>query len=128
MAAGAITGWLFGQAMTAIAWLGPLFLDALKMLIVPLIAAAVVSGVASLGDVRRLGRIGALTIFYFLATTMTAVLIGLVLVNLFEPGAGLSIESGTISESLAAKQDIGFSDILLSLVTPNLVAAAAERP
>ncbi|HLB06332.1 MAG TPA: dicarboxylate/amino acid:cation symporter [Alphaproteobacteria bacterium] len=126
VAAGAITGWLFGQAMTAIAWLGQLFLDALKMLIVPLIVAAVVSGVASLGDVRRLGRIGALTIFYFLATTMTAVLIGLVLVNLFEPGAGLSIESGTISESLAAKQDIGFSDILLSLVTPNLVAAAAE--
>jgi len=53
VAAGAITGWLFGQAMTAIAWLGPLFLDALKMLIVPLIVAAVVSGVASLGDVRR---------------------------------------------------------------------------
>src|SRR3972149_1001679 len=113
VAAGAITGWLFGQAVTAIAWLGQLFLDALKMLIVPLIVAAVVSGVASLGDVRRLGRIGALTIFYFLATTMTAVLIGLVLVNLFEPGAGLSIESGKISESLAAKQDIGFSPSLL---------------
>lgn len=124
--AGAVSGWLWGEAMTEIAWLGQLFLDALKMLIIPLILAAVVSGVAALGDIRRLGRIGGLSVVYFLATTLIAVAIGLVLVNLIGPGEGLAFESPALAESIVAKEGIGFADILLSLVTPNLVAAAAE--
>ena len=56
--AGVATGWFWGEDMLAVAWLGELFLNALKMLIIPLILAAVISGVASLGDIRKLGRIG----------------------------------------------------------------------
>lgn len=124
--AGIFSGWYWGEAMVEIAWLGKLFLNALKMMIIPLILAAVISGVAALGDIRKLGRTGGITLVYYLSTTAIAVLIGLVMVNLIQPGVGLNIESAGLSESIAAKQDIGVSDILLSMVSPNLVASAAE--
>jgi len=123
---GALCGWYFGPAMTHIAWLGDLFLNALKMLIVPLIVAAVVSGVASLGDVRKLGRLGAATVLYFIATTAIAVVIGLVMVNVFQPGVGLALNHGELPEHIRTKADTGISDILLTMVSPNLVDSAAH--
>jgi Na+/H+-dicarboxylate symporter len=128
--AGAILGiacgaW-FGPAMAGIEWLGTLFLNALKMTIVPLIVAAVVTGVASLGDVRKLGRIGGLTVLYYLATTAVAVGLGLLVVNLIEPGVGVARVGAALPESLAGHASTGIADIALALVAPNLVAAAAE--
>ena len=123
---GALCGWYFGPAMVSIAWLGDLFLNGLKMLIVPLIVAAVISGVASLGDVRKLGRLGGVTVLYFVFTTGIAVLIGLVMVNLIQPGVGLALHSDTIPEHVRAKADTGISDILLTMVSPNLVDSAAH--
>lgn len=123
---GGLCGWFFGPAMQEIAWLGTLFLNALKMIIVPLILAAVISGVAALGDVRKLGRLGGITLVYFSATTGTAVLIGLVLVNIMQPGVGLPLHDGDIPERVLGKEDTGIGDILLSMVSPNLIAAAAE--
>jgi len=123
---GALCGWFFGAAMTHIAWLGTLFLNALKMLIVPLILASVISGVASLGDVRKLGRLGGATLIYFIASTGTAVLIGLAMVNLVHPGAGMALQGGVVPERVQGKEDIGVSDILLSMVSPNIIAAAAN--
>lgn len=124
--AGVASGWIWGEEMLKVEWLGKLFLDALKMLIIPLIFAAVISGVASMGDIRKLGRLGGYTISYYLLTTGAAVLIGLVLVNVLQPGAGLEGQFGEISQSVASKRDIGLSDILLSMVSPNLIASAAE--
>lgn len=123
---GGLCGWFFGPAMQELAWLGTLFLNALKMIIVPLILAAVISGVAALGDVRKLGRLGGVTLLYFTFTTAAAVLIGLVLVNIMQPGVGLPLHDGDIPERVLGKEDTGVSDILLSMVSPNLIAAAAE--
>jgi len=124
--AGGLSGWLWGPAMEGVAWVGELFLNALRMLIVPLILAAVISSVASLGDVRKLGRIGGATIGYYLLTTAIAVLIGLVMVNLIQPGAGLHPASAEVPAQILARPQTGIGDILLSLVSPNLFAAAAE--
>ncbi len=124
--AGVISGWFYGSAMQNIAWLGTLFLNALKMMIIPLILAAVISGVASLGDVRKLGRIGGVAVFYYASTTALAVLIGLVMVNLIQPGVGLELQSTEIPERVQGKEDVGVDDILLSMVSPNLVASAAD--
>jgi Na+/H+-dicarboxylate symporter len=124
--AGVAAGWFWGESMESVAWLGTLFLNALKMLIVPLILAAVISGVASLGDVRKLGRLGGITLAYYLSTTCVAVLLGLLMVNLIRPGVGLDLGQVSIPEGLAAKADVGVSDILLSLISPNLIASAAE--
>ncbi len=124
--AGIFCGWFFGPAMQSIAWLGELFLNALKMLIIPLIAAAVISGIATLGDIRKLGRLGGFTILYYAATTALAVLIGLVVVNLIQPGNGIDTGSLSIPEEISQREPTTLSDIVLSLVHPNIVAAAAE--
>ena len=124
--AGVIAGWFWGAAMLSVAWIGELFLNALKMLIIPLIFAAIISGVAALGDIRKLGRLGGITIAYYVATTGLAVAIGLVLVNIIQPGVGLDFTATGLPEKIAARQETGLSDILLSLVSPNLVAAASE--
>ena len=73
---GIICGAWFGPAMLGVEWLGTLFLNALKMMIIPLIIAAVVTGVASLGDVRKLGRVGGFTVLYYASTTAVAVILG----------------------------------------------------
>lgn len=74
---------------------GEIFLNLLKMIVVPLVITSVMSGVLGLGDVRRLGRPGAATIGYFLATTLLAVVIGLLAVNAIDPGAGIDGASAT---------------------------------
>lgn len=124
--AGIFCGWFWGKTMLKFAWLGELFMNALKMMIIPLIISAVITGIASMGDAKKLGRLGAITIFYYLSTTAIAVFIGLVVVNLIQPGVGLNLGGGELPESIAAKQDTGISDIVLSLVSPNLVASASE--
>lgn len=125
-AAGVLCGWLFGPAMIPIAWLGDLFLDALKMMIIPLIVAAVISGITALGDIRKLGKVGAATLLYYASTTACAVLIGLLVVNIVQPGTGIEQLSETLPEAVAEKQDTGLVEIIGSLVTPNVVAAAAD--
>ncbi len=124
--AGILCGWYLGPAMVSVAWIGKLFLDSLKMMIIPLIVAAVISGVASMGDVRKLERLGAATVAYYLCTTGIAVFVGLVMVNIIQPGAGLNMTGGEIPERVAGKEATGISDIVLSLVSPNLVKSAAE--
>ena len=124
--AGIVCGWFFGEAMLSVRWIGQLFLDALKMTIIPLIVAAVVSGVASLGDIRNLGRLGGLTVFYYACTTGLAVFIGLIVVNIMQPGVGLDTSTLELPSDIANRESTTFTDIILSLVHPNIVAAAAE--
>ncbi|MEX2525430.1 MAG: dicarboxylate/amino acid:cation symporter [Gammaproteobacteria bacterium] len=124
--AGAFCGWFFGSDMQAVAWIGQFFLQALKMLIIPLIIAAVISGIASIGDVRKMGKLGGFTILYYLCTTAAAVLIGLVVVNIFQPGVGVSTLEKDVTGSMLAEEARGFGDIILTLVDPSLVQAAAD--
>ncbi len=122
---GILCGWFFGEAMLSFAWLGNLFLDALKMTIIPLIVAAVITGVASLGDIRKLGKLGGFTLIYYGSTTALAVLTGLLMVNLIQPGNGIDTSSLTLPDA-AVRDPTTFSDIILSLVNPNLIDAAAN--
>ena len=124
--AGVICGWFFGEAMRSVEWLGLLFLDTLKMTIIPLIVAAVISGVSTLGDVRKLGKFGGLTVVYYASTTALAVFTGLILVNIIQPGAGYTDLHTSLPDTIAGKDSIGFIDIIRSLVTPNLISAAAN--
>ncbi len=76
-----------------IAPLGDLFLNLLKMIAVPLVLFSLVAGVASLKDTAKLGRIGGKTIALYLCTTAIAISIGLLVVNLLQPGSNLSPET-----------------------------------
>ena len=124
--AGLLCGWLFGPAMAQIAWIGDLFLDALKMMIIPLIVAAVITGVTSLGDIRKLGKVGGATLLYYASTTACAVFIGLVVVNIIQPGKGIEQLSDQVPQTVAEKAGTDFVDIISSLITPNLFDAAAN--
>ncbi|NNL54898.1 MAG: dicarboxylate/amino acid:cation symporter [Woeseia sp.] len=125
--AGLLVGWYWGRAAVGVAWLGKLFLNTLSMLVIPLLISAVITGVTSLGDVRELGRISAVTIIYYVLTVLVAVLIGLFMVNLIEPGVGVSTAGlDGSAEIVAAATERGIADILLAMIAPNLIAAAAE--
>jgi Na+/H+-dicarboxylate symporter len=124
--AGIACGWYFGETMTAVAWIGQFFVDALKMTVIPLVAAAVISSITSIGDPHKLGRLSGITLVYYLATTATAVLIGLVVVNIVQPGVGVQVLEQTLPDHSAVDDHVGITDLVLSLVTPNLVSAAAE--
>ena len=123
---GVLFGWFFGDLSLQIGWLGDLFLNALKMIIIPLIVASVISGIGALGDVRKLGRLGGSTLLYYGFTTAVAVFIGLVVVNIIQPGAGIELGEATVPERILEKQGTGASDIIMSLISPNLFASATE--
>ena len=76
-------------------WIGRLFLALIKMIVVPLVFFSLCVGVASLGDFRKLGRIGARTIVFFMTTTTLALVIGVLLTNIIKPGKLLSEEDRT---------------------------------
>lgn len=121
---GGVSGYVWGEAMISVGWLGDLFLTTLKMLIVPLVVASVITGVAGLGDVRKLGRLGGISVGYYAATTLVAVCIGLLMANLWQPGVGMP--QGGLQAPAQTPGDIGISELILSLVHPNIIAAAAD--
>jgi Na+/serine symporter len=114
---------------------GQLFLNALKMLIVPLIASSIALGVAGLGNTNSLGSMGFKTALFYVLTTGTAILTGLIIVNLVQPGiadgepaADLLALAGNSDELQARLSGRGLSEIpqiLLRAVPQNILAAAA---
>jgi len=125
--AGIGLGWLGGTPVDAVAWMGTVFLNALQLLVIPLVLAAVITGVAEVGDIRRFGRVGLWTVAYYVATTALAVAIGLILVNLIQPGIGVGLAGGAeLPETVAGGKGAGSEAFINSLLPPNLVSAAAE--
>ena len=123
---GIFSGWVFGKDMESVGWLGEIFLDSLKMLVVPLIISSMIVGISGLGDIRKVGKTGLITLAFFMATTGIAVGIGLVMVNLLEPGAAVEMTENKIPEHVADKKAIGITDILKSFVSPNLIHSMAN--
>lgn len=123
---GVAYGWYFGSQAQSVGWLGHLFLNALKMTIIPLVISSIITGIGSLGDIRNLGRIGGFTVLYYTITTGIAVFIGLLVVNWIQPGKGIDLGGAGVSEHILSKQDTGIADIILSMISPNLVASASE--
>ncbi|RMD58708.1 MAG: dicarboxylate/amino acid:cation symporter [Nitrospirae bacterium] len=121
-----LSGWYWGEKMLMFQWVGTLFLNALKMMIIPLIVSAVISGLASFSDMEKLRKLGGITILYYLTTTSIAVLIGLFMVNIIKPGEGLNFEHTGLDTAIISKKDIGISDIILSMVPQNIFASAVE--
>ena len=62
---GGLCGWIFGKEMLVVDWIGEMFLDTLKMLVIPLIVSSMIVGIAGLGDIRKVGKAGTITLVYF---------------------------------------------------------------
>ncbi|MBU1320081.1 MAG: dicarboxylate/amino acid:cation symporter [candidate division Zixibacteria bacterium] len=121
---GSVLGWFLGERMMWAGMIGELFLNALKMIVVPLIVTSMITGVISLGDVRRLGVTGAKTLAYYLVTTGIAVAIGIVLVNIIQPGVGSAASAG-LSE-VGHPGEYSIFDVILGMIPSNIVAAMSE--
>jgi len=101
---------------------GQIFLSLLKMLIVPLVFSSIVTGAASIGDPKALGRIGVKTVGLYLGTTVVAIIIGLVLGNVIVPGAGLTI-TGVTGE---AKAGATVTEVILGIFPANPLKALVD--
>jgi Na+/H+-dicarboxylate symporter len=123
---GGLLGWLLPETGESFAIVGNVWLRMLRMLVVPLIVASMVHGVARLGDVRKLGGIGGFTMAYYMFTSTVAIAIGLVLVNVVQPGVGVDITGASSPDGVANSVGTGWQDMIESLITPNLVEAAAN--
>ena len=123
---GIFCGWFFGETMLAVGWLGDMFLDSLKMLVVPLIISSMIVGISGLGDIRKVGKTGFITLIYFMSTTGIAVGIGLVMVNILKPGMSVEMIAEKIPKHVSEKEAIGITDILQSFVSPNLIHSMAH--
>ena len=127
MALGTLVGLIWGeQVAPKVGWLGTLFIRLLKMVIVPLIVTSIVSGVSAVGGGRSLGRLFGKTMGYYILSSTLAILAGLVMVNLIQPGVGANIagtETATIPELSTPSSPV---ELLLDIVPENVVAAAAK--
>ena len=120
---GAIVGLIWGEGAVQIKWIGDLFVRLIQMIVIPLVFLTIVSGVVSLQDPRRLGSLGLKTLFLYLLTTALAIVIGLILGALVQPGLGVDFANAVPREVEAAQP---FAGLLESIVPTNPIKALAE--
>jgi Na+/H+-dicarboxylate symporter len=133
---GVIAGLVFGEKILFVKPVGDVFMSLITMIVVPLVFVSLMLGTAGMGDVRKLGRIGAKTSLYFVLTTVVAIVVGLVLANTIRPGEGLSEEVRTqLYKNYQSKAQDGIQrveekpslvDILVNIVPRNPVAAFVQ--
>jgi proton glutamate symport protein len=128
LVAGVLIGWLYPSFGVAIKPLADLFLRMIKMIIAPLLFSTLVVGIAGTGDLKTMGRIGLKAILWFELATTVALVIGLALVNVVQPGAGVALPAGGDTAALAAmaRQQQSAWDILLHMVPTSVVDAMAK--
>lgn len=111
--------------------LGDAFVSLVKMLIAPIIFTTVVVGLAGMGDLKKIGRVGAKALIYFELVTTLALIIGLVVANTLSPGAGFhadptKLDAGGLAKYTGAAKQMGTLDFLLHIIPKTFVSAFAE--
>ena len=126
MAVGGLVGAVFGEPMAdRVGWIGDLFMRLLRMVIVPLVLTSIISGVASVGGGRSLGRLFSKTMGYYVLSSFLAAFVGLLMVNLIRPGVGANL-TGTDQQALPELDTPDSAvQLLLDIIPQNVVEAAA---
>lgn len=118
---GVVFGILFPDYVQWVGWMGELFLRALRMIIVPLIFSSIITAVAGIGNAENLGRLGLKTMSYYLTTSLLAILTGLILVNLIQPGVGAEMGLSSLPEGLGSGDTFG--QTLMKIIPVNIIDA-----
>ena len=128
LALGVLIGWLWPAFATDIRPLADAFLRMIKMIIGPLLFSTLIVGIAGTGDLKAVGRIGAKALIYFEIATTVALVLGLGLVNLLRPGAGVPVEPGSVAElqAMAGRQQSAW-DIVLHMFPTSLIDSLARN-
>ena len=131
-------GELLGMAVYPVyVFIGVLFMNALKMIIVPLVMSSIITGICGIGGTTGLGRLGGKTLLFYMTTSLLAILTGLLIVNLLNPGLvngepareilGMnSDELMAVTDKVEGRSMSDLSDVFLSMIPSNVIAAAAE--
>ncbi len=112
--------------------LGTIFLNMIKMIVVPIIVSTLIVGVAGTGDLKQLGKLGGKTMIYFQVVSLVAILVGLSAANIFKPGEGINMSELTKTdinsyvETSESKQNEGFMDVLVGIVPSNVIQSMAD--
>lgn len=114
--------------------LGKIFINLIKMIVIPLVLSMLILGIANAGDSKSVGKLGLKTIIYFEIITTVAIIVGLVAANVFQPGAGIDMSTLTtsdISQYKETTQEVsheahGLVNTVLSLIPPNIFAAMSD--
>jgi len=125
-ALGIILGLIFKEKVLILKPLGDIFLTLIKMIVVPLVFCSITSGVASIGDINRLKRIGSRTVIYFVVTTMLAGIIGLLIANFVQPGAGVDLNMIQASSKFQAKEMPTLAKTLLDMFPSNPIKSMVD--
>ena len=131
-------GELLGMAVYPVyVFIGVLFMNALKMIIVPLVMSSIITGICGIGGTTGLGRLGGKTLLFYMTTSLLAILTGLLIVNLLNPGLvngepareilGMNTdELMAVTDKVEGRSMSDLSDVFLSMIPSNVIAAAAE--
>lgn len=126
---GILVGVLWPDVGKSLKPLGDQFINLVKMVIGPIIFLTIVHGIASMADLKKLGRVGGKALLYFEIVSTLALAIGLVVVNVTKPGASLDISTlpkGDVSKYVVAGQQMGMLDFVTHIIPPNVVGAFAN--
>ncbi|MGK2863557.1 MAG: dicarboxylate/amino acid:cation symporter [Chitinophagaceae bacterium] len=120
---GILFGYFFPEKIRWIEWMGNVFLRGLKMIIVPLLLTSIMSGIINIGNPASLGKIGLKTMTYYLASSLAAIITGLLVVNIIQPGTGADLGFNQAVEGMEEAVGTNFSDTLINVVPENIFRA-----
>lgn len=112
--------------------LGTIFINMIKMIVVPIIVSTLIVGVAGAGDLKQLGKLGAKTMIYFQVVSLVAIVVGLSAANIFQPGAGIdmsTLSKTDINDYVQTTEDVqneGVMDVIVGIVPSNIIQSMAE--
>jgi aerobic C4-dicarboxylate transport protein len=128
---GVVLGYFFPATATAMKPFGDAFIKLIKMMIAPIIFTTVVIGIARMGDIKKVGRVGLKALIYFEGVTTFALVIGLVVVNLVRPGAGInadvsSLDTREVAAYTAGGKPLSTVELLLHIIPDSALGAFAR--
>ena len=116
---GIMCGVIFGESITVIAPIGNIFLNLIKMIIIPIVMCSIIASTASIGDIQKLGRVGGKTLLLYIVTTVMAATIGIILAYSTHLGEGIALETGEEVEVAS----VSVLEMLLNIVPDNIFEA-----
>lgn len=132
IALGILAGLLVPEFATKLQPLADGFIKLIKMLLAPVIFATVVLGIAKMGDIKEVGKIGARALIYFEVVSTIVLVLGLIVVNIMNPGVGMNIDVSTLNAGSinqyqqTAQQQGGFVDFMMNIIPTTMVDAFAK--
>ncbi|MFP3125294.1 cation:dicarboxylase symporter family transporter [Ectobacillus funiculus] len=112
--------------------IGDIFIRLIKMIVIPIVVSSLIIGVAGVGDLKKLGKLGGKTLLYFEIITTIAIVVGLLAANIFQPGSGIdmsSLQKTDIGSYVATTEETkshGFAETFVHIVPPNVFQAMVE--